>query len=525
MIFRAAPLLGLAAAANHYCEFNVPSGDKVVRFEGKMNVPIKPATEPDNVLFLWPGLNPYSGQGGMMQPVLTYGEDYGQGAHKWGIANWFTNCGYDSGYCHDSYQSVAEGETLSWSMQFVGTETNGSQKWNMNWSAYNSGQSSTFPVVREEHDPATFWATEAEFYLDSSDPANYDKLPQSPFHTWDMRAVTASGAELDLVWTTHGDTPGDVRVNCSWTDGDGGHRGTQLSMPNGGCPYGFSRAYDYGCNSYCGCTNADGTRKVSCDYCCQDTGSACHRARGPVGSDSALGRNSVDTSAKPINALPRAGWLAQSTLNRAMNMWLTRSQGEAVVTLADAPLKPGAALSTIKNHTTLSLALHPDKQTHELPLTLTTPTSLTSRLPPTINSSAAMLEGKSVGKDGEQFWFSAPNVVKPNDWIWLDQVERNRLSVTLRGVECTVGSDTAHTVAVTRFDGENIGGIPISLFDATGAAAGNVTSSKAAGIAMLQLTTGEPHFASISYQSGAVLHYATTMMIIECTDPPGLRRV
>ena len=151
----------------------------------------------------------------------------------------------------------------------------------MHWSAYNSGKSSTFPVYREAHDPEMFWATEAEFYLDSSDPSNYDKLPQSPFYTWGLRAITAKGSALPLTWTTHGDTQGDVRVNCSWSDGDGGHSGTQLAMPMGSCPVGFSRKWDSGCNSYCGCSNADGTRKVSCDYCCQRTGSACHRAKGP----------------------------------------------------------------------------------------------------------------------------------------------------------------------------------------------------------------------------------------------------
>jgi hypothetical protein len=36
----------------------------------------------EKVLFLWPGLNPYGGMGGMMQPVLTYGVDYGQACHR-----------------------------------------------------------------------------------------------------------------------------------------------------------------------------------------------------------------------------------------------------------------------------------------------------------------------------------------------------------------------------------------------------------------------------------------------------------
>ena len=60
-------LLG-SAAANYYCETSVESSsDPITRYEGKMNVPIKPAVEPEAVLFLWPGLNPYGGMGGMMQ--------------------------------------------------------------------------------------------------------------------------------------------------------------------------------------------------------------------------------------------------------------------------------------------------------------------------------------------------------------------------------------------------------------------------------------------------------------------------
>jgi hypothetical protein len=88
--------VSVCAAGNHYCGMSIPAGDVVHRFEGKFNVPKKPTEEPGKVLFLWPAVNP-SGPGGMMQPVLTYGADYGQGAGKWGMANWFTNCASSSG--------------------------------------------------------------------------------------------------------------------------------------------------------------------------------------------------------------------------------------------------------------------------------------------------------------------------------------------------------------------------------------------------------------------------------------------
>ena len=91
----------MLAYANHYCEYTFPANSNVTRIGGKMNVPMKPAVEPGKVLFLWPGVNPYGGEGGMMQPVLTYGADYGQGPGVWGMANWFTNCDNKGGYCHD----------------------------------------------------------------------------------------------------------------------------------------------------------------------------------------------------------------------------------------------------------------------------------------------------------------------------------------------------------------------------------------------------------------------------------------
>lgn len=262
---RMLPFLPLTLAANHYCEFNVPASlpAPITRVSGKMNVPRKPAVEPGKVLFLWPGVNPYGGQGGMMQPVLTYGANYGQGERVWGMANWFTNCdkaASSSGYCHDAYQPVDEGDTLSFSMQFLHTFANGSNAWQMSWSSAKTGRGSNFTVFREAQPvrrahpysiqpleataPLTrrpcstvrvrrcLWATEAEFYLDSSDPANYAKLPRDPFYTWELRVDMADGTPVPLEWEAHGDTPGDVRVDCNWRDGDD-RFGTKLTMPTG----------------------------------------------------------------------------------------------------------------------------------------------------------------------------------------------------------------------------------------------------------------------------------------------------
>ena len=79
-------------------------GPTIHRFEGKMNVPIKPAVEPEKALFLWSGLNVHSGEGGLMQPVLSYSG--GGPSGTWSIAQWFSDC---PGYCFDKYQPVSEG--------------------------------------------------------------------------------------------------------------------------------------------------------------------------------------------------------------------------------------------------------------------------------------------------------------------------------------------------------------------------------------------------------------------------------
>lgn len=297
-------VLPFVSGVNHFCSFAVPSSRRLVSFEGKMNVPVKPLVEPGKVLFLWPAIDP---SGDMMQPVLTYGADYGQGAGKWGMANWYTDC---PGYCHDPYQAVDEGETLTFSMRYVKTFPNASRQWIMHWSALNSGQSSSYVVNKEKRDAEVLWGTEAEFYLDSSDPANYDKLPQSSFYTWDILAVADDGSEIPVQWTTNGDISGDLRVNCEWADAKG-HNGTELKMPgpHSQCADGYSRTYDYGCNSFCGCTNKDGSPKVECDYCCSESGGTCHRQQGPS-------RTSNET-VEFVGPLPVPGQLARHVMRQA----------------------------------------------------------------------------------------------------------------------------------------------------------------------------------------------------------------
>ena len=291
-----------AVNSNTFCEMAIPSTTVIHRFEGKMNVPIKPKEEPHAVLFLWPGLNPYGGEGGLMQPVITYGQ--GVPAGNWGIAQWFSDC---PGYCHDPYQVISEGilfihniykstiyhiqsfkqsgDTILFYMQYIETYKNGSQHWEMGWSSYNDPKTgSKFQVYREGGNVKSIWATEAEFYLNSSDPSNWNKLPASSFYVWDMFAFTdKNNASVKLEWTAHNGEPQPGNfVNCSLPVIED-PAGTILTFYNNdGCTTsGYSRAWNEACQSYCGCNNKDGTKKPECDYCCMVENGSCKRENGP----------------------------------------------------------------------------------------------------------------------------------------------------------------------------------------------------------------------------------------------------
>jgi len=273
-------VFALGGGGNTYC-YQCYNGQNLIRFEGKMSVPIKPVTEPNAVLFYWPGVNPWSG---LMQPVLIYGVDYGQGPNKWGMANWYTNCkSTPSGYCNNGHKAVVEGDVLKWSVYRNGNT------WEMHWESYNyPGLSDTFNLAAE---PASaypincVWGTESELYLDPTVPNNWSKLPLSNYYTWDMVGTDAFGRQVKLDWATQIDDPNGERVDCNYRVVNNGQTliATEIQNPpyNNGCDNGWSRVFNYGCQSFCGCVNKDGTPKVICDYCCRSDKGYCEKQNGP----------------------------------------------------------------------------------------------------------------------------------------------------------------------------------------------------------------------------------------------------
>ena len=172
-------------------------------------------------------------------------------------------------------------------MQYIKTySNNGSQHWEMGYQSYNNKSlSNKFQIYNNDDYPRVIWATEAEFYIDSSDPANFDKLPSSGFYTWDLHAYKDDGSEYPLKWTTTNADPQpgksvDCDVNVLGTTG------TKITFPNNnGCDTsGYSRDWNSHCADYCGCNNNDGTAKVECDYCCHydRLSSSCDRENGPT---------------------------------------------------------------------------------------------------------------------------------------------------------------------------------------------------------------------------------------------------
>jgi len=248
-----------------------------------MNVPIKPATEPGTSLFLLPGVNPFVGQGGFMSPVLTYGENFGQGNQVWGIANWFFDC---PGNCHDQYLPVIEGDTIHFWQQYIETFANGSQWWIMGYHSLNQpNTTSTFNVYRVSQNVQSIWATSLQFYLNISDPANFQKLPRSYFYTWNLKITLSNGNLVTQNWFPSGGN--SYLLNCSYDTINNGVllKGTRIVYPpySDGCSVPYSRTWNYGCSGYCGCNNeADGTPKISCDYCCAIINGYCYRESGPT---------------------------------------------------------------------------------------------------------------------------------------------------------------------------------------------------------------------------------------------------
>jgi hypothetical protein len=217
-----------------------PAGTWLSEVSGKMNVP-KPSAKfyTGHPLFLWPGLfispGPHEGYPdrkamGLFQPVLTLGQgcssSIGCGPDKpWTIANWYSNCTGSTpdkaNYCHDAYQSIQTGDTLSWYMRRVGSSSVFPMQYEMGWSSTLNTSQSAGPFVQTiTAGPVFIWAIEAEpwFAINNAtiDPS-FDMLPQSPYRIWDVVVKDQEGKALNPEWKCGPGAPPAITLDCGWT--------------------------------------------------------------------------------------------------------------------------------------------------------------------------------------------------------------------------------------------------------------------------------------------------------------------
>lgn len=222
-------------------------------------------------------------------------------------------------------------------------------------------------------------------------------------------------------------------------------------------------------------------------------------------------------------------------------MWIARSHCTAVITFSETPSHPGmkSFLANVAKRTTAKLGVQPAQEVTPLSLKLASLArgsgELTAALPPSVNTSAVLLEGSALWglfrESGQhtplllQYWFSAHHFA--DGWSYWDALSTNRLSVTLHAAASPAGHATAKVAVVTKFDGKKLGNVVVELFDETGAARGSVTTSPD-GVAMVELPAGRPAFAMTSHREHApgidpvsgkpyetILHYATHSMLVD----------
>ena len=233
-------------------------------------------------------------------------------------------------------------------------------------------------------------------------------------------------------------------------------------------------------------------------------------------------------------------------------VWLERkeSPAHAVATFSETPTgKPGPTMfiKTLTNRTSGCETIQPATNYSTLAFTLNEShgfAELTAPLSPGSLPDVELIEGSALwGLFPEmdptnppllQYWFSAPRVVKPNDWFYIDDSTSNRLVVTLRPLaRDTPSNGSTPVVLVVRFDGDNMDNVTVHLFGESGAPAGTATTD--GGIATVMLPEGQRAFAwtkhvepkaGVDPVSGKpytqVAHYATSSILVQPWKPPSV---
>jgi len=126
-----------------YTYMSTPKNLAFSSFLGTWNVPAAPATQDQQTLFTFTGLqNGYTSAppGGIsiIQPVLQYGPSEAGGGSYWSIASWYVS---DSGAVYSTLQTVSTGDSIFGNMTLLKDG-----KWAINSVSKNTGKSSNINV-------------------------------------------------------------------------------------------------------------------------------------------------------------------------------------------------------------------------------------------------------------------------------------------------------------------------------------------------------------------------------------------
>lgn len=167
-----------------WTEYEKSSSDVVTFLSGKWKVPQAPSSR-GQLLYLWNGIEPHSGEG-VLQPVMQYGSSAAGGGNFWGIASWYVSS--DHGSYHTSLVEARTGDYM------VGTVTLTGNSYSINGTVLSSGKSAQFSMVPKDG-PYTWSCNTLEMYsLESC-----SQYPTDPYVVTDIK-VELGGKAVTPTW-------------------------------------------------------------------------------------------------------------------------------------------------------------------------------------------------------------------------------------------------------------------------------------------------------------------------------------
>lgn len=167
-----------------WTEYEKSSSDVVTFLSGKWKVPKDPSRG-GQLLYLWNGIEPHSGEG-VLQPVMQYGSSAAGGGNSWGVASWYVSS--DHGSYHTSLVDLRTGGTV------LGTVSLSGKSYTINGTDMGSGKSAQFSMVPKDG-PYTWSCNTLEMYSLSS----CSQYPPEPYVVTDIK-LQLGGKSVTPTW-------------------------------------------------------------------------------------------------------------------------------------------------------------------------------------------------------------------------------------------------------------------------------------------------------------------------------------